>query len=130
MRRSHWLRSWLTWRNGGPYVHSVSAFLLDFWKDTKANSASRFITADILMFGLAAAVLIIIEGRKHKVRLAWAYIVGSFLVAVSVCFPLFLIAREVRMNRAEPLELRALDTTLLGMLAVAMVALTIWIDIG
>jgi len=44
-----------TWSNGGPYVHSVTDFLVNFWRDTKVTSASRFITADILMFALAAA---------------------------------------------------------------------------
>ena len=44
-----------TWSNGGPYVHSVTDVLVNFWRDTKVTSASRFITADILMFSLAAA---------------------------------------------------------------------------
>lgn len=83
-------------------VHSPSSFLVDFWRDTKANSATRFITADILMFSLVAAILVTIEGRKHKVRFVWADIVGSFPTAVSASSPLFLIARELRMSQADP----------------------------
>ncbi|MGA1146964.1 MAG: DUF2834 domain-containing protein [Candidatus Nanopelagicales bacterium] len=117
-----------TWRNGGPYSHSPTAFLFDFWRDTKANNASRFIAADILMFGLAAAVWMVVDARRLRIRFAWAYILGSFLVAVSVCYPLFLIAREVKVGRTAPIGLHALDAVLLAGLASAMVALTVWID--
>lgn len=117
-----------TWRNAGPYSHSATAFLFDFWRDTKANNASRFIAADILMFGLAAAVWMVVDARRHQIRFVWAYILGSFLVAVSVSYPLFLIAREVRVSHDSPISLRGLDTVLLVGLAVAMVVLTVWID--
>jgi hypothetical protein len=118
-----------TWSQGGPYTHSVTAFLVDFWRDTKVTAASRFITVDVLMFALAATILIVIEARKHNVRFVWAYITGSFFVAVSVSFPLFLIARELRIGSEEP-RLHAVDTILLALLAVAIVGLSIWIDVG
>ena len=56
------------WSQAGPYIHSVSAFFVSFWSDTKAKPASRFITADILLFGLAASILMVIEARRHNVR--------------------------------------------------------------
>jgi hypothetical protein len=43
----------------------------------------------------------VIEARKHNVRFVWAYIVGGILVAISVTFPLFLIARELRMRTSD-----------------------------
>lgn len=118
-----------TWRNGGTYLHGPSAFLVDFWRDTKVNNASRFIAADILMFGLAAAVAMVVDARRLHIRFVWAYILGSFLVAVSVCFPLFLIAREFRLGRTTPIGPHALDSALLVALATAMVTLTVWIDL-
>jgi hypothetical protein len=118
-----------TWSNGGPYVHSVTDFLVNFWRDTKVTSASRFITADILMFALAAAVLMVVEARRRNVRFVWAYIVGAFFIAVSVTFPLFLIARELRMGASDGPRLHAVDTILLAVLAVALGGLTVWVDL-
>ena len=110
-------------------IHSVSYFLVTFWSDTKVNSASRFIAVEALMLSVSVAILTIIEGRKYHVRWVWLYIVG-FLVAVSVAFPLFLIARELRMGNAETPRLRTVDTILLAVIAVAVAGLTIWIDVG
>jgi hypothetical protein len=50
----------------------------------------------------------VIEARKHGVRFVWAYIVGGLAIAISVTFPLFLIA----------------------VLAVAAAGMTIWVDMG
>jgi hypothetical protein len=119
-----------TWSQGGPYVHSISDFLVTFWRDTKVNSASRFIAVDALMLCASVAILTVIEGRKYHVRWVWLYIAGSFFVAVSVAFPLFLIAREVRMGTSEVTRLRMTDTVLLAGLAVGLVGLSVWIDFG
>jgi hypothetical protein len=118
------------WSQLGPYLHSVSAFFVTFWSDAKVTASSRSITADILLFGLAAAILMVVEARQHNIRFVWAYIAAAFLVAVSVSFPLFLLARELRMNSSEAPGLRTTDTILLILLAVAMLGLTIWIDAG
>lgn len=118
----------LTWRNGVPYSHSPAGIFADFWPDIKANNATRFIAVDALWFGFAAAVWMVVEARRHGIRFVWAYIVAFFLVDVSVAFPLFLIARESRMKDTAPLGLRALDSVLMGVLAVGLLALTVWID--
>jgi hypothetical protein len=119
-----------TMSQAGPYIHSVSAFFISFWSDTKATPASRFITADILLFGLSAVILTVIEARRYNVRFVWAYIVGGVLIAISAAFPLFLLARELRMNKAEATDLRTTDTILLTLFAVAILAMTIWIVAG
>ena len=118
----------LTWRNGAPYLHSPAALFTAFWQDVKANNATRFITVDILWFGFAAAVWMVIEARKHQIRFVWAYILAFPLVDVSVAFPLFLIARELRIKDREPLGLRTLDTVLIAASAAGLLALTVWID--
>ena len=51
---------------------------------------------------------------------------ASFLIAVSVNFPLFLIARESSMGKSD-YRVRAADTVLLVVLAASMLGLTIWI---
>jgi Terpene cyclase DEP1 len=117
-----------TWSQGGPYLHSATGFFINFWRDTKVTPASRFVTVDVLMLFLAVAILMVIEARKYNVRFVWAYIVGSFFVAGSVAFPLFLLARELKIGRSEPLNLRSVDTILLIVLAMALLALAVWVD--
>jgi hypothetical protein len=51
------------------------------------------------------------------------------LVAVSVAFPLFLIARELRLGASESPRLGAVDTILLVMFAILSAALTVWVDV-
>lgn len=118
-----------TWSQNVAYAGNPSGFLINFFKDTKATAASRSITADIIMFVLAATILMVIEARKHGVRFVWAYILGSLLVAVSVMFPLFLIARELRLGASESPRLGAVDTILLGLFAILSGAVTVWVDL-
>lgn len=51
----------------------------------------------------------VIEARKHGVRFVWAYIVGGALIAISVTFPLFLLARELRLATTDGARLKAVD---------------------
>ncbi|ODQ90287.1 DUF2834 domain-containing protein [Mycolicibacterium holsaticum] len=118
-----------TWSQNLAYSGHGADLLRVFWEDTRANPASRSITADIALFLLAAAILMVVEARKHGVRFVWLYILGGFLVAISVTFPLFLIAREVRVSRTETTGLPTADTVGLAVLAVAVAAFTIWVDI-
>lgn len=119
-----------TWSQNLSYPASnPAALLINFARDTKVTAASRSITVDILLFALAATVLTVIEARKHNVRFVWLYVLGSFLIAVSVTFPLFLIARELRLGASEQPRLPAVDTILLVLLAIATGALTIWVDV-
>lgn len=118
-----------TWSQNLAYAGHGADLLRVFWEDTKANPASRSITADIALFLLAAAILMVVEARKHGVKFVWAYILGGFLVAISVTFPLFLIAREVRLSRTDATRLSTTDTVGLAVLAVAVAAFTIWVDV-
>ena len=58
------------------------------------NAAAASISNDLLFMLLAAFVLMFVEGRRLQIKHLWVYFVGSFLIAVSVMFPLFLLARE------------------------------------
>lgn len=69
--------------------------------DLKASPASRSFTVDIGFFLLAGAALMVAEARRLGVRFVWAYVILGFLIAISVTFPLFLIAREMRLARTE-----------------------------
>jgi hypothetical protein len=119
-----------TWSQNLAYFDNPGRFLLDFLNDSKVTPASRSLSVDIVLFFLAAAILMVIEARKHGVRFVWAYIVGGLAIAISVTFPLFLIARELRLGRTETTRLGTVDTVLLAVLAVAAVGMTIWVDMG
>ena len=119
-----------TWSQNAAYFDNPGGFLLDFLNDSKVTPAARSLAVDITLFFLAAGILMVIEARKHGVRFVWAYILGGFAIAISVTFPLFLIARELRVGRTETTRLGATDTVLLVLFAVVAAGLTIWVDMG
>jgi hypothetical protein len=119
-----------TWRQNAAYFDNPGRFLVDFLNDSKVTPASRSLTVDIGLFFLAAGILMVVEARKHGVKFVWLYILGGFAIAISVTFPLFLIAREMRVGRTEETRLGAVDIVLLAMFAVVAAGLTIWVDMG
>jgi len=80
----------------GPVVGFVLA-TVRFWSDTFATAASTSITIDLMLFFVAAAIFMVLESRRLGIRWVWAYVVLGLLIAISVTFPLFLIARERRL---------------------------------
>ena len=66
-----------------------------------ANAASSSIGNDLVFIGLAALVFMIVEARRLGIRHVWVYVVLSFVIAVSVTFPLFLLARELKLRERE-----------------------------
>ena len=48
----------------------------------------------------------VIEARRLGVRFVWLYIVFGFLIAISVTFPLFMAARELRLAKAPDAPVR------------------------
>jgi len=119
-----------TWSQNVAYLPTdPMGFIGAFLQDTKVNPASRSITVDIILFFLAASVFMLIEARKHNIGFVWAYIVAGVFIAISVTFPLFLIARELRLASPDAAHLRMLDIIPLGAFAVLMLGLTYWIDV-
>ncbi|HET9876241.1 MAG TPA: DUF2834 domain-containing protein [Mycobacterium sp.] len=119
-----------TWSQNLVYQNAALDVFTTFWRETKVTPASRSITVDIFLFGLAAVIFMVIEARKHGVRYVWAYIVGGIFIAISVTFPLFLLARELRLNASEAPSLPVKDTVLLTLFAVLTLAATLWVDVG
>lgn len=96
-----------------------------FVEQTRVNAASRSITVDIAFFLLAATAFMVIEARRLGVRFVWLYVLLSFLIAVSVTFPLFMIAREMRIaaNPGAPSQWRLTLVDALGLAVVAAAVL-------
>ncbi|CDP86197.1 MULTISPECIES: DUF2834 domain-containing protein [Mycolicibacterium] len=84
-----------TWWNNIRYVTTESTSLIDFVQSGYANYASSSLTNDLLLFGLAAFVFMVVEARRIGIPKVWIYLVLSALIAVSVAFPLFLIRRQL-----------------------------------
>ncbi|MCV7300200.1 DUF2834 domain-containing protein [Mycobacterium barrassiae] len=118
-----------TWSQNLAYIGSEN-FLLAFGNDLKITPASRSITVDLFLLGIPLAILMVAEGRKHGVKFVWLYLIGSAVTAISVTFPLFLIARELRIAKIDATQLRTGDAIGLGIVAVLMAAIVVWVDLG
>jgi hypothetical protein len=118
-----------TWSQNILFFNGGGSFF-GFWQATKANPASRSITVDIALLLLSVAILMVIEARRVGVKFVWAYIFAGFLIAISVAFPLFLLARELRLEKSDATQLSNRDSLLLGLLAGFTLAFTIWVDVA
>ena len=101
-----------------------------FWPDTLTTPAGVSITVDLGLFLLAAAVLMVIEARRLQIRFVWLYVILGLLIAISVTFPLFLIARERRLAaRGEApgnIGLTQGDVIGLALLGIASALFSLW----
>lgn len=123
-----WSQNLAYFGGAGSTAQALAAFPA-FLMDTAVNPAARSITFDILLIVLSASVWMVFEGRRRRMRFVWAYVVLSFLVAVSVTFPLFLAAREMK-GRVEPeIEGRpgVLDGVGLGLVTAIVVLLSVFV---
>ena len=103
--------------------------MLAFFEALKTNAPSRSMIADFFLFGLAVTILMVIEGRRVGVKYVWAYIIGGLVIAISVAFPLFLLARELRLEKSDAAYLRKSDSILLAILAVGIAAFVVWVEL-
>ena len=110
-----------TWGNAWSYVSlGFVGSNVQFWQDTAANPASRFLTLDIFFLGIAVFVWMVLEARRLGMRGVWLYLLFGMIVAISVTVPIFLINRERALARLAPADaagtLSALDIA--GLVAV------------
>ena len=101
-----------------------------FWPETFATPASTSITVDLGLLLVPLCVLMVIEARRLAIRFVWLYVLGGLLIAISVTFPLFLIARERRIaargEGAAPLALAPLDVLGLAALGALFAGVALW----
>ena len=100
-----------------------------FWGATYANPATTSITIDLVLLLVPLLAWMVIEARRVGVRFVWLYFVFGCLVAISVTFPLFLIARERRLaalGESGPLGISAVDRAALIGIGAAAAAAGIW----
>lgn len=100
-----------------------------FWPALLANHATTSITVDIFLFIVAVMTWMVLEARKLEIRFVWVYIVLSFVIGVSVMFPLFLVAREraLASRATEPAPALGLgDAIGLALVSLPIVGFAIW----
>lgn len=114
-----------TWMLNGTYFDEVRDFaglgLREFLLDTQATEASTSISVDLMFFFLAASIFMVVESLRLDIRFVWAYIVGGIVIGISVTFPLFLVARELRRDPNTQTRLTRMDSYLLGLLTAASI---------
>lgn len=76
--------------------------IADFVRATVHGPAATFTTIDLMTVAIVATIFMVVEGRRVGVPWLWVYVALVFVVAVSVAFPLFLIARTRRMAALRP----------------------------
>jgi hypothetical protein len=88
-----------TWSNNLAFLAQPgNGGLIGFIRAASANPAAASISNDIALFSLAAFIFMVLEARKLGIRFVWIYILLSLCIAVSVMFPLFLIARQLKLS--------------------------------
>jgi Terpene cyclase DEP1 len=91
-----------TWINNLAFMtQPQQASFVDFVRAAYVNAAAASLSNDLLLLALAACIFMAIEGRRVGVRYVWLYILLSAIIAISVTFPLFLLARYVMLSREQ-----------------------------
>ena len=89
-----------TWSNNIAFLlEPQNQHVWSFFRALYANGATASFTNDLLLYALAGCIFMWLEARQLGMRHVWVYILLSLLIAVSVMFPLFLIARQLTMSQ-------------------------------
>jgi Terpene cyclase DEP1 len=91
-----------TWINNLAFMTQANnASFTDFFRAAYANAAAASLSNDLFLLAFAASIFMAIEGRRMGIRYVWLYIALSAILAISVTFPLFLLARQIKVSNAE-----------------------------
>lgn len=82
------------------YLPFPSGGLVGFWSELRVNHTARGTAVDLFFFFLAAALFMVSEARRLKIRFVWLYLLAGYLIDISVAFPVFMIMRERAAARA------------------------------
>jgi Terpene cyclase DEP1 len=97
-----------TWINNLAFMQQPNHSFNDFFVAAYANAAAASLANDLFLLAIAASIFMVIEGKRVGVRYVWLYLVLSGILAISVTFPLFLLARHIKVVNEEsgenPLE--------------------------
>ena len=86
-----------TWWHNIAFIRDGGT-LAGFLTDGYANHVSASLINDLWFMVGVAFVFMVVDARRTGVRHVWVYLVLSAGIAVSVMFPLYLIARERKLR--------------------------------
>jgi Terpene cyclase DEP1 len=87
-----------TWINNIAFMtQAENSSMADFIRAAYVNAATASLSNDLFLLAGAACIFMAIEGRRIGLRYVWLYILLSALIAISVTFPLFLLARHIKL---------------------------------
>lgn len=69
-----------------------------------ASPIALFFAADVIVSSLVLWVFIYHETRKRSIKLWWVCIVANLAVGVSLALPLFLLLREIQVQKQRTVE--------------------------
>ncbi len=94
-----------TWLNNLAFMTQPDrASFMDFFRAAYVNAAAASLANDLILVSFAACIFMAIEGRRIGIRYFWLYIIMSAIIAVSVTFPLFLLARHIKVTKERSLQ--------------------------
>jgi len=73
-----------------------------FIRELFDNRISAFFAMDVIVSAIVLIWFIQSEGKRLRIRLLWLPTVGTLLGGVSFGFPLFLLLRQVTLERTTP----------------------------
>ncbi len=92
-----------TWINNLAFITQANhSSIADFFGAAYVNAAAASLSNDLFLLALATCIFMVVEGRRVGVRYVWLYILLSALIAISVTFPLFLLARQIKISQEPP----------------------------
>lgn len=114
-----------TWSQNIAHFMDGRSFPLQYMEDLTVNAAARSFSVDLGFLLLAATGLMVAEARRLGIRFVWLYVFFGFGIAISVTFPLFLIAREMRLAKVEtsPSSVKLTATDIAGLAIITVIVL-------
>jgi hypothetical protein len=82
-----------------PWVLEHGLNLTSFFHEVFANRISAFFAIDVILSAIVLIWFIQGEGKRLRIRLLWLPTVGTLIVGVSFGLPLFLLLRQMTLDR-------------------------------
>lgn len=84
-----------------PWLVENGPNLLLLYTQISTNPLSSMAWLDVIVSAFVLVAFIIYEGRQLKMKLLWLPIVSTFTVGVSLGLPLFLLMRELHLEKTK-----------------------------
>ncbi|PZT53280.1 DUF2834 domain-containing protein [Paenibacillus silvae] len=82
-----------------PWIGENGFNLTLLWNEASQNRISAFAWLDVLVSAVVLIGFIVYEGKRVGIKYKWIAILGTLTVGVSLGLPLFLLLREIHMDK-------------------------------